>query len=62
MAVTNGNGAGATSGVLYAIGATGEIGRTEGLALAQAIAMSTTTTIYKENKKKNRNTITRIKL
>lgn len=45
VAVTNGNGAGATSGALYTMGATGANGRTEGLALALAMAMSTITVI-----------------
>lgn len=45
VAVTNGKGAGATSGALYAIGATGAIGRSDGLDSAHAMAMSTTTAI-----------------
>lgn len=48
--MTNGNGAGATSGALYAIGATGANGRTDGFALEQAMAMSTTTAIYQKKK------------
>lgn len=53
MAVTNGNGAGATSGALYAIGATGANGRTDGFALEQAMAMSTTTAIYQKKEEYN---------
>lgn len=43
--MTNGKGAGATSGALYAIGATGANGRSDGLDSAHAMAMSTTTAI-----------------